>query len=193
MHQSDDFTTKYWSSFDQLWTCFLDYMVTLSSDVTWAALFSQNKRAMIANFSQVQLSFSDVDQHPGICKGQLGAEKEQHQCERQHLHGLFGETSLPAVLGACSRNSEWVRYFLLSQSEKTMAPLCLRGQSEVILCSLRQPSLVTFGLYASWWVMSQELHNKTVLEKTLAYFSSCRPDLPSLGHASVSYATTNQD
>lgn len=83
---------------------------------------------MITNFSQMQLSPGDVDQHPGICKGQLSAEKEQHRRERQHLHGLFGQTSLPAVLGACSRNSEWVRYFLLSQSEKTMAPLCLKGQ-----------------------------------------------------------------
>ena len=71
---------------------------------------------MIANFSQVQLSFSDVDWHPDICKGQVSAEKEQHQSEQQHLHGLLGETGLPAVLGACSRNSEWVRYFLLSQS-----------------------------------------------------------------------------
>lgn len=72
---TSDFTTTYWRQFNHLWSCFLDYTATQSSDATWAALFSEkNKRAMITNFSQLQLSFNDVDQHPGICKGQLSAE-----------------------------------------------------------------------------------------------------------------------
>lgn len=81
-----------------------------------------------ANLSQLQLWLNDVNRHPGICKGQRSSEKEQHKSEQQHLHRLHRETSLPTVLGACSWNSEWVRYFLLSQSEKTMPPFCLKGQ-----------------------------------------------------------------
>lgn len=58
-----------------------------------------------------------------------------------------------------------------------------------ILCSLRQLSLVTFGPYASWWVMSQEIHSKTMLEILLIF---CRPDLSNLAHSSLSHAATNK-
>lgn len=99
-----------------------------------------------------------------FAKGQRSAEKEQTPIRTTaSTQTVRAETSPPTVLAARSRNSEWVRYFLLSQSEETV-PLVLRDKSEAILCSLRQPPLVTFALYASWWVMSQELHNKTILE-----------------------------
>lgn len=55
----------------------------------------------------------------------------------------------------------------------TFYSVCLRRQCvllgskdkrEVTLCSLGQPFLVTFA-HASSWVMSQELHNQTILDK----------------------------
>lgn len=84
---------------------------------------------MIAKVFQVQLWLNDVEHHPGICKGQRRAEKGQDQSERLHLRRLHRETSLPTVLRARSRSSEWVCYFLLSQSEKTMPPFCLLSHS----------------------------------------------------------------
>lgn len=103
-----------------------------------------------------------------FCKGQGSSEKEQ-QSPPNLRRSTEKQASRCPWSSFKEQNSEWVRYFLLSQSEETMPPFCLKGQSEIKLCSLRQNSLVTFGLYASWWVMSQKLH-KTISDETWLTF-----------------------
>lgn len=70
-------TSESQTRLDNIWIDFLGfffifYTSTWSSAPTW-------REQWLSTFLKCSFDLNDVDQHPGICKGQRSAEKEQHQ------------------------------------------------------------------------------------------------------------------
>lgn len=81
------------------------------------------------------------------------------------------ETSLPNVLETCSRNIEWVCYFLLSQSGKTIPSFCCEGQQRSSCAPSESLLLSDLDHMDSIVVMSHELSKQATLEKCCMFCS----------------------